>query len=154
MKSFLLTTVTALLAGALAFGLMRSHKMSARTDVLLDSIPELLWIKADLNLSDTQFKAVLELHGAYRPVCIELCHRIEAAQKRVESISRASRSMTPELQQALHEHATTHAECQQAMLGHIYRTAGLLDQEQAAKYIRSVVPVALEITHSRFPHRE
>ncbi len=149
-----MTVALALVAGVLAFFLMRSHKISAREGVLLDSMPELTWMKNDLKLTDTQLAKVSELHLAYRPVCVDLCARISAAHEKVESMAHANRRMTPELETALREHATTHAECQQAMLEHIYRTAALLDPEQATRYIESVLPTALGLTHGCSSHQE
>lgn len=149
-----MTVTLALMAGVLAFFLMRSHKMSAHDGVLLDSMPELKWMKNDLKLTDDQFAKVSELHLAYRPVCVDLCARISAAHEKVESLAQVSRGMTPELETALREHATTHAECQQAMLEHIYRTAALLEPEQSTRYVESVLPTALGLTQSCSSHQE
>ncbi len=152
MKSTLVTVVLSLLAGTLAFCLMRSHKLAERNEVLLDSMPELTWMKTDLELTDSQLAKVTELHLAYRPRCRELCQRIAAAHAKVESLARTNRAMNPELDAALRDHATTHSECQTAMLEHIYRTAALLDSQQATRYVETVLPIALELTRSAQPH--
>lgn len=142
------TILLALAAGILAFSLMRSHKLASREDVLLDAMPELTWLKTELKATDAQFAKVTELHLAYRPKCVEMCRRITDAHAKVDALARANRGMTPELDAALREHAATHAECQQAMLEHIYRTAALLDPGQASRYIETVLPIALELTRS------
>ncbi|MES2474452.1 MAG: periplasmic heavy metal sensor [Verrucomicrobiota bacterium] len=154
MKNIVFLSLLALAAGALAFGLMRSHQRSVRDEVLLDAMPELSWMKTDLKLDDAQLAAVTKLHLAYRPKCAELCRRISAAHDQVEKLSRSSRGMNDELHAAIREHATTHAECQQAMLEHIYQTAALLGPDQSTRYIEAVLPIALEITRAGNPHHE
>lgn len=152
MKAVVFAVLLALGAGLLSFFLTRSHKLAAREEVLLDSMSELSWIKTELGATDAQLAKVKEMHLAYRPKCEELCHRISTAHAKVEKLSRASRGITSELDAAIREHARTHAECQTAMLEHIYRTAALLDAQQATRYIETVLPIALELTRSDRPH--
>lgn len=152
MKKALLPILLAIAGGMLAYYLMRSHRLAARDEVLLDSLPELTWVKTDLKATDAQFEKLVEMHRAYRPKCVELCRRITAAHEKVEDLARKSRTMTPELDAALREHATTHAECQQAMLKHIYQTAALLDPAPSSRYIETVLPIALELTRRGVSH--
>ena len=144
MKRGLLILFLALAAGLAAFFGMRSHKMGAHHDVLLDSMPELAWIKTDLKLSEEQFAKVRELHAAYRPHCEEMCHRIASTRERVQAAAAHSREMTPELEKAIREHAETRAQCQAEMLRHIYRTAATLDKDQASRYLETMLPFALD----------
>jgi hypothetical protein len=148
MKKPLLYVLTVLAVGALAYHLMRSHRITSRNDILLDSMPELTWIKTELKASDAQMEKVTELHIAYRPKCEEMCKRIAVAHEKVIALARLHRVITPELHAAIRDHATTHAECQQAMLEHIYLTAQQLEPAQATRYIETVLPIALEFTRS------
>lgn len=148
MKRSSLILVIAIIAGAAAFCGIRSHKMADRQHVLLDSMPELTWVKSELKLNAGQFAKVSELHTAYRPKCMEMCRRIAAAHEKVEDLIREKPEVTPELEKAIHEHAAIHAECQQAMLEHIFQTAGVLDRDQAALYLQEMVPFALDFGHS------
>jgi Spy/CpxP family protein refolding chaperone len=147
MKKRLGILVLALVAGIAAFWSMRSCKMAARNGVLLDSMSELAWVRSDLKLTDAQFAKVAELHAAYRPNCVEMCRRIAEVRGKVEELAKASRSVTPELEAALREHAETHAECQQAMLRHLYETAATLDPDQARTYLETMLPMAMDSTH-------
>ena len=144
MKRGLLILVLALAAGFAAFFGMRSHKTDARHDALLDSMPELAWIKADLKLSEEQLAKVRELHAAYRPHCEEMCHRIASTRERVQAAAANGREMTPELEKAIREHAEIRAHCQAEMLRHIYRTAATLDEDQASRYLETMLPFALD----------
>jgi len=148
MKKGSLILAIALLAGVIAFCVVRSQKMARTGGNLLDSMPELTWVRTDLKLTDTQFAKVSELHAAYRPKCMEMCRRISEAHQKMEAVSRMDRKLTPELEAAIREHAGIHAECQQAMLKHLYETAAVLDANQASRYLETMVPYALDFTLS------
>lgn len=146
MKRGLLFLMAALVAGITAFCIARSHRQPANSGVLLDTMPELAWLRTELKLSDEQFAKAGELHVAYRPVCAEMCRHISDAHDHLESISRGARGMTPELDAAIKEHARVHAECQRKMLEHLYQTAALFDEKQADRYLETMIPHALDST--------
>ena len=64
----------------------------------------------------------------------------------LEILARSGRAISPELTAAIRDHARVHAECQQKMLEHLYQTADLLDDKQAARYLETMVPHALDST--------
>ena len=138
----------ALLAGVIAFCVMRSHKIAESRGNLLDSMSELAWVRKDLALTDAQFSKVSELHAAYRPKCMAMCRSISEAHEKMEALARKDRKLTPEFDEAIREHAAIHAECQRAMLRHLYETAGVLDASQASRYLETMIPYALDFTHS------
>lgn len=146
MKKGLLILLVALAAGAAAFWVTRSHQQHDRQAVLLDAMPELAWLRGELQLSDAQFAQACALHTAYRPQCAVMCRRIADARTQLESLAQAGRGMTPELAAAIRELARVRAECQQKMLEHLYQTARLFDDRQAARYLEKVLPAALEAT--------
>jgi hypothetical protein len=148
MKKGLLILAIATIAGVMAFCLMRSHKAAAVGGPLLDSMPELAWVRTELKLTDEQFAKVSQLHLAYRPKCMEMCHRISEARGKLEELSGKDRKLTPELDAALVDYARIHAECQRAMLSHLYETAAVLDGNQASRYLETMVPYALDSTFS------
>ena len=143
MKRGLLIILLALAAGGTAFWVTRTHRQASHQQVLLDSMPELAWLKGDLNLSDEQFAKAIALHTGYRPQCVAMCAHIAEARAKMESLARGSRRMTPELAAAISEHARVQAECRQKMLEHLYQTAALMDEKQAARYLAKVLPLAL-----------
>ena len=151
MKKGILVLFAALFAGVAAFFAMRwhmaeEHHHGSRT--MLDAMPELEWLKRDLHLTDDQFSKVSDLHALYRPKCAEMCRRIEEAHKQMDDLALSTKGMTPELQAALKAHADLHLECQEAMLQHLYRTAAALNQAQAQQYLKSMLPFALDFSHS------
>lgn len=152
MKKGLVILTLALFAGVLSFSLMRRHKMAEHRSVFLDAMPELAWVRNDLKLTGAQFAKVTELHAAYRPKCVEMCGRIAAAREKVDALAKESRDVSSELEAALREHAATQAECQQAMLKHMYETAATLDPDQAKRYLETMLPMALNFTHGGSSH--
>ncbi len=148
MKKGILILAIALLAGVMAFCLMRSRTITHSRENLLDSMPELAWVRTDLKLTDEQYAKVSELHVTYRPKCMEMCRRISAAHEKMDGLAGKGRELTPALEAAIREHAVIHAECQQEMLKHLYETARVLDEKQAAHYLETMIPFALDFTLS------
>lgn len=151
MKKGVVIFLVALLAGLLAFCTMRCHKAAEiphGEGIALDAMPELAWLRSELKLTEAQFLKVRELHVAYRPKCTEMCRRIAEAREKIEGIASAYRVITPEYKAVLNEHAALHVECQEAMLTHLYETAATLDPEQSKRYLETMLPFALDFTHS------
>ncbi|WP_052573331.1 periplasmic heavy metal sensor [Haloferula sp. BvORR071] len=148
MKKPLLVFLFLLLAGAAAFCLTRSVRSTSHKGALLDKMPELAWVRTELGLSDEQLAKVSELHAAYRPKCEAMCQRILEAHQKLDHLAAKDQGITDELKAAIREHADIHAECQEAMLKHLYETAGQMDSRQAAKYLKAMLPYALDFSHS------
>ena len=144
--------IIAVLAGAGAYYATRwqhtatEHQPSS--GIALDFLPGLDWLRTDLQLNSEQLAKVRELHLAYRPKCAEMCRRIAAAHEKLETLAAANRQITPEYRVALQEHSSIHLECQEAMLQHLYETAATLSETQAARYLNTMLPFALDFTHS------
>jgi len=98
MKKGVVIFLVAMLAGLLAFCTMRCHRASEFSHgegIVLDAMPELAWLRSDLNLSEEQFVKVRELHAAYRPKCTEMCRRIAEAHEKIAGFASAHRTSTP-----------------------------------------------------------
>jgi hypothetical protein len=144
MKKGLLILVLALMAGIAAFLIARTHRQAIHSEVLLDGLPELAWLRTELRLSEAQYRQASDLHAAYRPVCEQMCRHITEAHTKLASLAQSGRGVTPELTAAIQHHARVHAECQEKMLEHLYQTAALLDDKQAARYLETMIPHALD----------
>ena len=146
MKSriLMLGLLAAVLAGGLAYFAARNMPVAGgRGAVLLDDMNELAWLRAELQLTPEQFATVANLHHDYRPKCVEMCARIHRAQADLDALAAQSTGVTPELTEAIHAAARVRAECQEAMLGHLYLTAAALDPAQAASYLHAMLPMAI-----------
>lgn len=144
MKKWFIFLAVALIAGGVAFTLMRSHKVAERQALMRDCLPELAWVRTDLKLTDAQLAQVSSLHTAYLPQCMEMCRKISAARSKVTWAANHSSQVGAELETAIREHAETQAQCQQAMLRHLYETAALLNKDQSARFLETMIPEALE----------
>ncbi len=152
MKRGILILVIALAAGVAAFSWMRASKSGGPHAVMMDALPELAWVKSELKPDDAQFAKISELHAAYRPQCETMCARIAAAQDKVDALIRKNPEITPELDLAIREHTQIQAECQRAMLQHIFQTAKVLDRDKADRYLKEVLPLAMDSNPSGRGH--
>mgnify|MGYP000300006911 FL=1 len=143
MKRAILILCFALISGALAFFAMRSQR-SSNQGVLLDQMPELVWLRNELDLSDAEFKKVEALHISYRPRCAEFCHRIHETHAAVVSTALKGKKMNLDLEEAIDHHSHTAAECQKEMLKHVYETASILPPDKAKIYLQRVLPYTLK----------
>lgn len=110
-------------------------------------LPELQWLRASLDLTDSQFEKVQALHLAYQPKCAELCMRVHHSDQSLMEASAHSRTATEEVVKLMRERAELTQECQQAMLKHVYETAACMTPEQADKYLKTVLPHVLGTAH-------
>jgi hypothetical protein len=149
MKKGLLILAAAMMAGILAFFLSRGQP-SAKTDpVLLDSLPELAWLRTDLGLTDEQFSKVEQLHLDYRPVCAGMCRRIAESETAVAKLAGTQGGMSDQLAAAIENHGHVIAACKRSMLEHLYQTASLMDERQARRYLEVSLPLALDSARGR-----
>lgn len=153
MKKPFVILIVAVIAGIAAFGITRRHCAAAKGDTLLDQLPELAWLRKELALSDAQFSKVAELHASYRPVCADMCERIGKSRTRLESAALKHKSTADsELRQAIADYESVRGECKMRMLDHLYQTAALMNGEQSERYLKIVLPAALETAGSAHPH--
>jgi Heavy-metal resistance len=150
MKRSLWMLATALLAGLIGFAVTRGEfgRTPAEKTASHDGhskLPELEWLRREFKLPDEQFAKVSALHQAYRPTCEELCMKIVASHKKVETLVGAGTQVSPELKAALQEHAALHVECQMAMLTHLYQTAACMSPDQARRYLDAMLPQVIEM---------
>ncbi|NLT71662.1 MAG: periplasmic heavy metal sensor [Verrucomicrobiaceae bacterium] len=138
----------ALLAGCAGFFLTSRQASVGNDDVARTSaaVPALQWLREEFDLTDEQWAKVSELHRAYLPTCESLCEKIIASREKVAGLVREGTAVSPELAAALREHSLLLAECQTAMLGHLYETAAALPPEQAARYLEEMTPHVLTMT--------
>lgn len=149
MKKGLLILAVAILAGILAFFVTRGQPPTAGDSLLLDSLPELAWLRTDLKLTDEQFAKVGDLHRAYRPVCAEMCRNIAESEAAVAQLASTQGGMTEDLAQAIENHGRVIAACKRSMLDHLYQTAALMDENQARRYLDVTLPLALDSAGGR-----
>lgn len=156
MKRGLLIITAALLAGLAGFMLtsrqsrvpVAEHPAGGHASSML---PELAWLRHEFKLTEEQFSKISELHLAYRPTCESLCEKIIVSRKKVTELVAAGTDVSPGLKDAFREHALLLAECQSAMLGHLYETAAVLPPDQAKRYLEVMMPHVIDMTMDHDP---
>lgn len=104
----------------------------------------LAWMEEELHVDGATLAKVRALHDSYQPTCGKMCMEIATANSRVRSLLETSRSMTPELAEAIREAQLRQADCRTAMLRHIYDTAALLPPDAARSYLKIVTARLLD----------
>lgn len=100
--------------------------------------PELAWLRQEFRLSDEQYAKVVALHAAYKPVCKEMCRRIDEQNARLKRLLAASETVTPEIEAALADVARVRAECHATMLRHLYEISRVMPPDQRKRYLEWV----------------
>lgn len=145
MKRGQLILVIALVLGACTFFCSRywlhdNRMTSAMPQERESLLPELEWIRHQLQLNEAQFEKVKSLHLAYRPKCQDLCMRAEAAETALKEVLLDPQK---DATAALKSRANLQVECQQAMLAHVRETAACMTAEQAKQYLGTLLPHVL-----------
>lgn len=132
-----------LMAGLLAAGGAYSAryfgaKETACCDCHPAAAPELVWMRREYGLNDAQFQKVSELHAAYQPQCMEMCHRINEQNDRLRQLLGATNVVTAEIERSLVDAAQLRGECQAAMLRHFYEVSRAMPPGQGRRYLEWV----------------
>lgn len=151
MKRGIFIILAAAAAGAVGFFAFRQsespmHPAKSHAQESPSQLPELAWLRDEFELDDAEFERIAALHVSYLPTCERLCARISEARRKVSALVLSGDSVTPELEAALREEAVLRAECQTAMLGHIYTTAAALPSEKSRAYLDAMLPEVLSMT--------
>jgi hypothetical protein len=104
MKRPLLILLGLVVAAALAYGASQWYMMRGRHhDPTPPSADPLAWMQRELHVNDATLAKVRQLHQSYQPTCGEMCMGIANANARVRALLESSRSMTPELEEAIRQ---------------------------------------------------
>ena len=108
---------------------------SSKRELMRNQQPELMWLKQEFNLSDAEFKRVLELHSGYLPQCREMCRRIDEQNGKLQKLLANASAMTQEIESAVAESARLRGECQRNMLRHFFDVSRTMPPEQGKRYL-------------------
>ena len=100
--------------------------------------PELVWLKKEFNLSDTEYSRISKLHEAYLPQCAKRCARISELNRQLEQLLARASVVTPEIQNVLAQRATMRADCEAEMLNHFLQVSRMMPAEQGQRYLQWV----------------
>ena len=109
-------------------------------------------IRKEFHLSDAEMARIRELHEGYLPKCGEMCAKIAAKKRELDSVLGSGTNITAEAQAKLSEVAELRAQCQAQMLQHFATVSRAMPPEQGRRYLAEMQKLTLgshEQTESR-----
>jgi hypothetical protein len=140
------------LAGA-SYGFLIGNRATAMRELERTCGPELAWIKTEFELDEPTFERVRLLHEAYKPVCANLCSRIDAQHHRLKQLMESADDVTAEITQVVNEANAIRAQCQTEMLRHFFAVSKAMPPEQGRRYLAWMHDQTLAPSHAQMvPH--
>jgi hypothetical protein len=109
--------------------------------------PELAWIKKEFKLTGQNYERVRQLHQAYKPVCAEMCRRVDAKDAELSQLLQNSKEVTPQIEEVLGQAAQLREECQTEMLRHFFQVSQAMPPDQGKRYLSWIQAQTLTPTH-------
>ena len=137
-----------ILFGALALGaavFAGSYFTAQRATVMCCVKPadDLNWLRTEFHLSDAEMAHIRELHEGYLPKCGEMCAKIAAKKRELDSVLGNGTNLTAEAQTKINEVAALRAQCQAQMLQHFISVSQAMPPEQGKRYLAEMKRLTL-----------
>jgi hypothetical protein len=137
-----------ILLGALALGagiFAGSYFTAQRATVKCCAEPadDLSWLRSEFHLSAAEMARIRELHEGYLPKCAELCAKIAAKKRELETVLGTGTNLTAEAQTKLNGIAALRAQCQAQMLRHFITVSQAMPPEQGRRYLAEMKQLTL-----------
>lgn len=113
---------------------------------------DLAWLRQEFQLGDAELQRIRQLHEGYLPKCGEMCARIAAKKKELESALKNSPTLAPEAEQKVAEIAALRAQCQVLMLRHFQEVSQAMPPAQGKRYLAEMQRLTLGF-HEQFERR-
>jgi hypothetical protein len=137
-----------ILLGALTLGaaiFAGSYFVAHRATELCCANPsdDLSWLRNEFHLGDADMARIRELHAGYLPKCAEMCAKIAAKKRELESALGSGPNLTADAQTKLTELAGLRAQCQAQMLQHFATVSQAMPPEQGRRYLAEMQKLTL-----------
>lgn len=137
-----------ILIGALALGaaIFAGSFFAARHTTMMcceKPADDLNWLRLEFHLGDAEMARIRELHEGYLPRCGEMCAKIAAAKRELNSLVGTSTNLTSEAQAKLDQIAALRAQCQAQMLEHFIAVSRAMPPQQGARYLAEMKKLTL-----------
>lgn len=136
-----------ILLGVGSFGFLYASRTADYRELEESCGPELAWIKKEFGLNDKDFERVRQLHQAYKPVCAEMCRRVDAKNVELAKLLQSSKQVTPQIEENLSQAAQLRKECQVEMLKHFFQVSQAMPPEPGKRYLAWIQEQTLTPTH-------
>jgi len=135
MKRFWVILVLGAMLGVAAYATVYAIRTNTHRQLGTTAGEELAWLQREFKLSEDEFETVKRLHEAYKPVCAEMCRRIDAKSEALADLLGRSDRVTPEVDRTVGEVATLTKECRVKMLEHFFEVSRAMPPEQGRRYL-------------------
>ena len=137
-----------ILLGALALGVAifaGSFFTARHTTMMCCEKPadDLNWLRLEFHLSDADMARIRAMHEGYLPKCGEMCAKIAAAKRELDSLVGTGTNLTVEAQAKVKEIAGLRAQCQTQMLDHFVAVSQAMPPELGARYLAEMKKLTL-----------
>jgi hypothetical protein len=151
-RSWFIVIAGALLGLAVYWGTYRAGTRSMQS-LSAGPPPELLWLKHEFQLPESEFERISTMHRSYLEGCAERCREIDQKNLHLKHLLANANAITPEIESLLAETARLRAECQMKMLAHFYAVSRSMPAEQGKRYLAWVQErTVITDTHSGMQH--
>lgn len=137
------------LAIATYFVVHLSVTMEARA-VLRSECPELIWLKREYALTDSQFEKIQELHNIHDAECQIHCRALATTQQQLQKVIISEPLDSPTVQNALQAWRAQQIISQDSILKHMVNVSNEMDPAQGKRYRENVYRSL--ILSGRTPH--
>ena len=132
-RSWLIPVLVAVIIGAIAYGLTRWAACS-RCRPTPDRLENVLFLKRELRLNDTQAREIAKLHVSLNAKLTDCCQRHCAVRARLGQALHNETNGTVQARMIVEEMCHAYAESELATLDHIQRVRELLNPEQKRRF--------------------
>jgi hypothetical protein len=146
MKRAFLLLIAALAVAGGAFGLCYFAGSTACVWHATTRTNELDWLQHEFRLDPAEMARISAMHESYKPVCEELCLRLDAKKSELKQALAVRSGVTPEVERLLSEIGALRAECQTKMLRHFEEVARTMPAPQGERYLAEMERVTLGLS--------
>ena len=143
MRRSLLILLAIGLASAAIVGLTSAVAKRFCSQYLVRPGDDLAWLRREFRLGEREMQRIRQLHEGYLPRCREMCERIAASKKGLQTALDAGQGLTPQVEQKLAEVGTLRAQCQAQMLRHFHEVSQAMPPEQGRRYLAEMQRLTL-----------
>jgi hypothetical protein len=147
MKRPWLIAVLGLVLAACGFGVLYGSRVATYRQLQEQCGPELAWIKKEFQLSGADFERVRKLHEAYKPVCMDMCRKVDEQNRELAGLLQTAQEVTPEIEQVMSRASQLRQQCQTEMLKHFFQVSQAMPPEQGRRYLAWMQAQTLTSTH-------
>ena len=138
MKRAAMIVIGGLLAAAAGYSALYYRVTKEHREIMRSASPELMWLKKEFRLGDTEFDRVVKLHEGYLSGCAEICRRIAQKNAALQGLLVSTNVDAKAVEQKIQEAGDLRVECHKNMFNHFLEVSRQMPPEQGRRYLQWV----------------